>query len=1420
MIFYPNIKSFTIFSGGLFLFLFTPNLKAQVPGPGMYPHSQLNNPQIVIYRPEAQPELENWTVVISKIGQYSSASRWQIYSDLQDELGAIHYRVRHHYKGIPSLLSMGILHSKSGKISSINGDFVSESQFSGKRVINSDQAREKALRFLPAEVYYWQDSLQNEMLRRATGNQDTGYFPKGELMYCPPAFKLGDSHRLCYRFDVLALTPLLGKSIYVDAETGDIIASNDLILHTDVKGTAVTKYSGTQTIFTDSVSKTSFRLREITRGKGIETYNCKTGTSYSAAVDFTDSNNYWNNVNAAKDEVATDAHWGAEATYDYYNQLHSRNSFDNNGAKILSYVHYGVKYDNAFWNGSSMTYGDGNSFNPLSALDVCGHEITHAVTTNTAALVYSYESGALNESFSDIFGQTIEIWARPSRFNWLIGEDITPSKSGIRSMANPNTFRHPKFYKYGNDFGNYWHTASSDNGGVHINSGVQNHWYYLIANGLSGSNEKGWSYKIDSLGIIKAAKIAYRNLSVYLTSSSKFSDARTFSIMSASDLYGQCSNEVVQVTNAWWVCGVGNKYDSSFVKANFLGDTMACKTAKNLQFFNYSDNFKSSSWDFGDGQKSAVTNPLHAYSSYGKFTVKLVVESCFKGKKDSITRVKYVNIDSTYDICKAFLLPKSGSDSAVGCKGFVYDDGGEGQYGGNKIVSFKLSLPGADSIRFRYKVFDYEAGFDSLVMYVNAELGANRIGQYSGTSLPFEGLWNTIEGNALIFKQYSDAALEGKGFKLEYEGLFKPLSVTLNTDTTICYGNVVKLQATASGGRQYQYAYSWIGSGTAGGGSSQLVKPLSTQQYSVVLWDGCLSKTATASQVVYVLPKLGVKITSNDTAVCIGQTMYLSAMASGGDTAKYSYTWSAGLGNQKTAFIVLTDTLPITLTLSDGCSVESAIDTSILFTYSALKLVVSNDTILCFGNSSVLTANVSGGNRLHGGGSYTYDWSNGIQAGSISIKPAKSTMYYVVAKDDCSPNATDSILVTLRSPLFLSAVNDTVLCDGQSLQVNLVDSGGNSASRKVIWENTGINGNNPVLNPLGIGKTAYRVWVRDGCTPTNDTTEFTIDRRAPLRGSISLSDSILCYGDTTLIRMSASGGRASTLSWTLDAIPTNVFLKQDAPIASHTYRLLVSDACSLPFADSVAVIVAPAKIGLSLTAFDSTVCLGSKNGYLSVAAKGGFSPYTFQWNDPLQQKTAKATGLGKGKYTLRVFDSQGCRDSINLYINEFLINIKPLADTTIFRGGQARLYAFGLQRLKWMPKETFQTADSLKIVLARPTKRSQYTLFASDVNGCLWLDTVWVNVVDPELLRIPNLISPNGDGHNDFWDLFELAEYEKHSLEIYNRAGILVYSTLAYQNDWSGKDNAGNELPEGIYFYLLKHNTTLEQLRGFIQIFR
>ena len=334
-----------------------------------------------------------------------------------------------------------------------------------------------------------------------------------------------------------------------------------------------------------------------------------------------------------------------------------------------------------------MTYGDGSSFKPLTSLDVCGHEITHAVTSSTANLVYSNESGALNESFSDIFGNSIERYAKPTGYSWKIGEEITFSGNGLRNMQNPKLFNNPRCYK-----STYWYTGSADNGGVHTNSGVQNWWYYLISEGGSGTNDPGNIYKVDSIGIIKAEQIAYRSLTYYLTTSSQYADARFYSIRAAADLYGACSKEVIAVTNAWYACNVGAKYDSGFVKAAFIADSVVCNKSKQVKFTNLSTNATSAKWYFGDGNTSTALSPSYTYSGYGSFSIKLVSTSCFKNIKDSMTKTAYVKIDSTADICNAVLMPQSGSDSTHRCQSFVYDDGGEGPYK-DKILQPTESVP-------------------------------------------------------------------------------------------------------------------------------------------------------------------------------------------------------------------------------------------------------------------------------------------------------------------------------------------------------------------------------------------------------------------------------------------------------------------------------------------------------------------------------------------------------------------------------------------------------------------------------------------------------------------------------------------------------------------------------------------------------
>jgi gliding motility-associated-like protein len=548
--------------------------------------------------------------------------------------------------------------------------------------------------------------------------------------------------------------------------------------------------------------------------------------------------------------------------------------------------------------------------------------------------------------------------------------------------------------------------------------------------------------------------------------------------------------------------------------------------------------------------------------------------------------------------------------------------------------------------------------------------------------------------------------------------------------------------------------------------------------------------------------------------------MYLTAKASGGDTLGYKYLWSNGLGNSALANIILTDTTKVSVTLTDGCSVVSATDSARLDTYLPLIMSVSNDTTICVGQAVDLLATIYGGNRLHGGGAYVLDWNNGVKAGSIHVFPTLTTKYYVEGSEGCSPNVLDSVLVTVRNPLWLSPVADTTLCHGQTYSVQLSDTGGLASGRKIVWDSASLSGNNVVLNPTAVGTTQYRVHVEDGCTVENDTIQFVVIRRSPLQGEISLSDSILCFGETTNVQMLASGGRSSTLSWKLDGVATSQTSQTDVPTVSKIYTLTVEDGCSVPFVDTISVLVATAKINLSLVAFDSVICEGANYGFLDVLGAGGFAPLSYAWDDPGKQTTPKATGLGKGKYTLRVVDVHGCKDSLSLFVNEFVSPMKPLKDTVIARGSVAVLYARNGQQWRWSPKSYMLSSDTLWRVTVRPADSLQYHLLALDSNGCLFRDSMWVRVVDPEVVRIPNIITPNGDGDNEFWDLYELFEYNQRSVNIYNRASELVYSSGAYKNNWDGKDNQGAELPVGIYFYHLKHNVTGEEHRGFVQIMR
>lgn len=469
-----------------------------------------------------------------------------------------HEKYHLYYNGIKIEYSDIRVHYENDKVVMINGDYVPEINISIKPEITKEYAINKALEYIGADKYIWENQEENIWLQNKFGEKEATFYPQPELVICKNYLSQSDtSYHIAYKMDIYAISPLSRDYIYVNAITGEVINIEPRIK--TVNANAATRYSGTRTISTE-LNGSTYRLRDYdnSRGDGIETYNLNNSTSYSSATDFTDADNNWTSGeydNTAKDNGALDAHWSAIMTYDYFQNIHGRDSYDDAGTAIESYVHYGTNYENAFWNGSVMTYGDGNTnFDILTSIDVAAHEIGHAVCTHTAGLAYRNESGAINEGLSDIWGACVEEYATNDKETWLIGEDIDlrVGHDGLRSMSNPNAEGDPDTY-----LGDFWYTGTGDHGGVHTNSGVMNHWFYLLTEGGTGTNDNDDNYNVTGIGITSAAEITYRAESVYMTSNTTYADARTHTIQSAEDLFGTNSQEVSSVISAWYAVGVG-----------------------------------------------------------------------------------------------------------------------------------------------------------------------------------------------------------------------------------------------------------------------------------------------------------------------------------------------------------------------------------------------------------------------------------------------------------------------------------------------------------------------------------------------------------------------------------------------------------------------------------------------------------------------------------------------------------------------------------------------------------------------------------------------------------------------------------------------------------------------------------------------
>src|SRR5690554_2905457 len=479
--------------------------------------------------------------------------------------GFVHYSYQHFYKQLKVEGNVVFVHAKNEKVNSVNGQLLSQTNFDTTPVISDEKAAEAALKMLEGEG------------KRTAGTTELliAKIAEGERM----------DLKLVKKINVSITSPVKSLDVYVDAQTGAVLRSFSKIYHADTPSTSATYNRGNRSITVDSYNG-EYRLRDNARN--IHTRNASgwdgdwstiTGEFTGNITEFTSTTANFTTTNM---QPAVEVHWGMTKTCDYYQNVHNRDGYDDNGSLIRNYYDPPAFYfpgaNAAALDGFgtvAMIYGNGiedigsgpeQVMHPLVALDVAGHEFSHLVIgrNGTGGLDYQGESGALNESFADIFGKAIEFYVNDNP-TWQIGNGIwnlswvTPNY--MRNMANPNSapatvgYEQPDTYE-----GNYWMDPTTwfDNGGVHINSGVGNYWFYLLSEGGSGMNDLGNSYDVNAISIQKAEQIAYKTLMTGLTQTATYLDAFNATKLAAATLYGANSEEWNQVVNAWYAVGIGD----------------------------------------------------------------------------------------------------------------------------------------------------------------------------------------------------------------------------------------------------------------------------------------------------------------------------------------------------------------------------------------------------------------------------------------------------------------------------------------------------------------------------------------------------------------------------------------------------------------------------------------------------------------------------------------------------------------------------------------------------------------------------------------------------------------------------------------------------------------------------------------------
>ncbi len=477
----------------------------------------------------------------------SSADRFKVRDVVVDPDGTEHVRFSRSYAGLPVIGGDLVVHSRRGQFKSVS---VSQSKAASvplKAIVSDEDA------VVAAGAEFGPNFAGVPFVFQVIYARGPGVPRLAWEVRMDGGDGLGNPVAMSYIVDARNGHVL---DRWSRLETIKPIAPANCIGNLPQAGKGHALYSGDVTLVTTRCGGDPYQLRDTSRGNASTTD--MRNTTIGAGTLLVDADNVWGRGKGSNDPVATgvDAHYGVASTWDYFAQVHGRLGVDGEGTGTTARIHYGRNYVNAFWSEEcycvSFGDGDGRTWGPMANLDIAGHELSHGITSRTAGLIYSGESGALNEATSDIFGAMVELHANNAldRPDYTIGEEIFLQGGGkaLRYMYRPSL---------DGASSDCWSSSVAARD-VHYGSGVANHFFYLLAEGAK--SPAGYPYSAATLvcngntglagiGHEMAEKIWYRALSIYFTSDTDYAAARVATVQAATDLYGDAV--AASVGRAW-----------------------------------------------------------------------------------------------------------------------------------------------------------------------------------------------------------------------------------------------------------------------------------------------------------------------------------------------------------------------------------------------------------------------------------------------------------------------------------------------------------------------------------------------------------------------------------------------------------------------------------------------------------------------------------------------------------------------------------------------------------------------------------------------------------------------------------------------------------------------------------------------------